>query len=216
MNKKPNRLLYYSLFLIVILLVCYFCTPRKDGLPAGDGAPKEEAPTPTPVEEQIRDSIAKKEKVGNGCAAICQRMEDAEYKLSSVKSPDALITAKKEYLTLVASLDKELSGISKDERGVANGYKAKLDRAYVAACREYEIPATGVVSNLNDLIRQLDNMHSKNEFVRFQNVRIGMLRKLDDLYLCVEQNSKSIAEVKRLSQALKNKYESKKQEFGVE
>ena len=216
MNKKPNRLLYYSLFLIVILLVCYFCTPRKDGLPAGDGAPKEEAPTPTPVEEQIRDSIAKKEKVGNECAAICQRMEDAEYKLSSVKSPDALITAKKEYLTLVASLDKELSGISKDERGVANGYKAKLDRAYVAACREYEIPATGVVSNLNDLIRQLDNMHSKNEFVRFQNVRIGMLRKLDDLYLCVEQNSKSIAEVKRLSQALKNKYESKMQEFGVE
>lgn len=216
MNKKPNRLLYYSLFLIVILLVCYFCAPRKDGLPAGDGAPKEEAPTPTPVEEQIRDSIAKKEKVGNGCAAICQRMEDTEYKLSSVKSPDALISAKKEYLTLVASLDKELSGISKDERGVANGYKAKLDRAYVAACREYEIPATGVVSNLNDLIRQLDNMHSKNEFVRFQNVRIGMLRKLDDLYLCVEQNSKSIAEVKRLSQALKNKYESKKQEFGVE
>ena len=50
---------------------------------------------------------------------------------------------------------------------------------------------------------------------RYEENRLGVLRNLDNVYLCVEQNDKGIPEVKRLSQALKSKYESKKHELGL-
>ena len=200
--------------LIIILLVCSCNSQQKDRLPADGSASSEEA-YPT-AEEMLRDSIARKEDVGTECATICQRIILAEEMLSAVKSPDALISAKKEYLTLVASLSKGMSGITPQEQSVINAYKANLDNTYTSICREYEIPASGVISNLNNLIRRIDDVHTKSELIRFQDVRIGMLRKLDDIYLCVEHNSNKIPEIKRLSQTLKTKYENKKHEFGME
>lgn len=211
--NNRTTLLCCILTFMSIQLLCSCNSKDKDGLPAdvADG----ESAYPT-AEEMLRDSIAKKEDVSNECASICQRMIQTEEMLSSVKSPDALISAKKEYLNLTSSINKELSSISKEDKKVATAYKANLDKAYNAACKEYEIPANGVISNLNNLIRRIDKIHTQSEFFRFQDVRIGMLRKLDDLHLCVEHNSTSIAEVKRLAQTLKSKYESKKKELGIE
>lgn len=209
-----HKALLSSLLLITMLFVNSCDSRQKDGLPAGDSIVNEEV-YPT-AEEMLRDSIAKKEEVSNACATICLRMIQTEEMLSAVKSPDALISAKKEYLMLMASIKKELSSISKQEQNTALAYKENLDRAYLSTCREYEIPANGVISNLNNLIRQIDNVHTPSELIRFQDVRIGMLRKLDDLYLCVDHNSNSIAEVKRLAQTLKRKYENKKQELGMD
>lgn len=198
--------------LIATLLICSCHPKRKDGLPADNTTNEEAYPT---AEEVLRDSIAKKEDVGNACATICQRMQQTTETLSAVKSPDALIGAKKEYLTLAASIDKELSGISQQEQSVVNAYKANLDKAYTTTCREYEIPASGVIANLKNLISRIDNIRTRSDLIQFQDVRMGMLRKLDDLYLCVEHNSSGIPEIKRLSQTLKSKYEDKKQEFGM-
>ena len=200
---------------LIIILLVYSCTSQqKDGLPSDGSTPSEEV-YPT-KEEILRDSIAKKEEVSNECATICQRITQAEEMLSAVKSPDALISAKREYLTLTASINKVLSSTSKQEQGVINDYKAHLDNTYTTTCRKYEIPANGVISNLNNLILRIDDVHTKSELIRFQDVRIGMLRKLDDIYLCVEHNSNKIPEIKRLSQTLKTKYENKKHEFGME
>lgn len=199
--------------LIVILLVCSCNSQQKDELPS-NAAPSNEETYPT-AEGMLCDSIAKEESVSNESAAICQRMIQVKDMLAGVKSPDALIPAKKEYLTLIASIGKDQSTISKQEQDVVKGYKMALDKTYISVCREYEIPASGVLSNLNNLIRRIDNIHTQSDFIRFQDVRIGMLRKLDDLYLCVEHNSNSISEIKRLSQTLKRKYEDKKQELDI-
>ena len=200
--------------MIVMLLVCSCNSQQKDTLPAGNGIADDGEIYPT--EEMLRDSIAMKEDVGNACATLCQHMMQVEEMLSAVKSPDALIFAKKEYLSLIASIDKDISNMSKQELCVVDGYKANLDKTYITTCREFEIPANGVIANLNNLINRIDKIHSKDELLRFQDVRIGMLRKLDDLHLCVEHNSNNIAEIKRLAQTLKAKYEGKKQELGME
>ena len=211
-HNSKHPILHY--LLIAILLASSCTSQQKDGLPSDGNAIEEEA-YPT-TDEILRDSIAKKEDVSNECATICQRMIQTEEMLSAVKSPDALISAKKEYLTLTASLNKGLAGITTQEQSVINAYKANLDNTYTAICREYEIPASGVIANLNNLISRIDKVRTKSELLRFQEARIGMLRKLDDIHLCVEHNSNRIAEVKRLAQTLKTKYESKKHELGVE
>ena len=212
-NRYPA--FYYILPLIIMLLACSCNSRQKDGLPA-DGSAMSESAYTSSAEEMLRDSIAKKEEVGNECAAICQRMVYADEMLAAVKSPDALIAAKKEYLAVSVSIEKGFSGISKQEQSVLNTYKANLDRTYADVCREYEIPASGVIANLNNLIRRVDKIHSKSELASFQDVRIGMLRKLDDIYLCVEHNSNKISEIRRLAQILKDKYEDKKQELRVD
>ena len=211
-HNSKHPLLHYVL--IAIPLACSCTSPQKDGLPS-DGSTIEEETYPT-AEEILRDSIAKKEDISNACATLCQRMLHTEEMLSAVRSPDALIAAKKEYLSLVPSIDNELSAISKEEKSVVNTYKANLESTYLSACREYEIPANGVISNLNNLISRINTIHTPSELIRFQEARIGMLRKLDDIHLCVEHNSNRIAEVKRLAQTLKTKYENKKQELGME
>ena len=59
-------------------------------------------------------------------------------------------------------------------------------------------------------------MKNTQDMYRFEDCRLGVLRNLENVYLCVEQkDSKGISEVKRLSLVLKSKYDAKRHEVGM-
>ena len=137
-------------------------------------------------------------------------------RLQRVKSPDGLIPAKREYADLMSKFKKEMAGLGGDELDAAKKRIQQAEETYKKTCREYEVPASGVIANLRNLTERLDKIDKREDFIRFQDVRIGMLNSLDYIHLCVEQNSNAISEVKRLAIILKNKYDTKKHEFGFE
>lgn len=199
------------------MLMLSACDQKKDGLPAdgigGAGLTEEDYPTD---EEIAYDTIAEKENIDTQSAAICFQLTDAKEKLEAVNSPTGLITAKKKYAEAVQALKSNSGTLNNDDKAAIRKYQQEAEAAYTQACRAYEIPASGVIANLNNLIRQIDQVKTKEELQSFQNSRIGMLHGLDDIHLCVERNSNQISEVKRLAQTLKHKYSSKRHEFGLE
>lgn len=200
--------------LVALVLTMTSCEEKKNGGMSGETYLEEYEQTPT-WEELLADSIVEKEHVGKECGVICNNLDIATDRLTHVLSPEGLISAKKQYILATTNLSNDMQGLSGQEKSLVQTYKATADKAYRQACQEYEVPADGVIANLKDLIRDIDKVNTKQEMSRYEECRLGVLRNLDNVYLCVEQNSKSIPEVKRLAQALKSKYESKQHELGI-
>lgn len=200
---------------LAFLLMLTACENKNDKRQGNDPFQTEIEEYPT-YEELMRDSIAEKEQVGEACATTCSKLQQLVEELQNVQSPDALIKAKKQYLTVTASFNSDLNQLSEEEKKVATNYKTEADDIYQKVCQAYEVPANGVIENLNNLLKRIDGVKTKQELYRFQDCRLGMLRGLDDIHLCVEHNSRQIPEVRRLAQSLKSKYQAKKQEFGIE
>ena len=201
--------------LAILVLTMTSCDEKKNnGGMSGDTYLEEYEQTPT-WEELLADSIVEKEHVGKECGVICNNLDIATDRLTHVLSPEGLISAKKQYILATTNLSNDMQGLSGQEKSLVQTYKATADKAYRQACQEYEVPADGVIANLKDLIRDIDKVNTKQEMSRYEECRLGVLRNLDNVYLCVEQNSKSIPEVKRLAQTLKSKYESKQHELGI-
>lgn len=197
-----------------LLLMLWACdstsTPRGGG--AFDAA-DEDIPT---AEDIASDTIAEKENIDRESASLCVKFSEAKGIMDEVRSPDGLVSAKKKYMEMTQSLRSEMATLSKEEKAAVTKYQQEAEASYTKACREYEVPANGVIANLNNLIRRIDQIHTKQELNRFQDCRLGMLQSLDDIHLCVEHNSRQIPEVKRLAQTLKGKYSSKRHELGME
>ena len=201
--------------LAVLMLVMTACEEKKkEGLDSDTFLEEyEKAPT---WEELYADSIAEKENVGKECAVICNNLDIARDRLTRVLSPNGLISAKKMYLVATTNLSNDIQGLTSQEKSLVQEYKTEADKAYKMACREFEVPASGVIANLNNLINGIDQVHTAQDMDRYESGRLGVLRDLDNLYLCVEQNdTRNISEVKRLAQTLKSKYESKQHELGI-
>lgn len=190
------------------------CDEKKNGNINGDIYLEEYEKGPT-WEELLADSIVEREHVGKECAVICNNLDIARDRLTRVLSPDGLISAKKMYLVATNTLTNDMQGLTSQEKSLVQNYKAEADKVYQKACQEYEVPASGVIANLNDMIKGIDKVKTKQDMYRYEDCRLGVLRNLDNVYLCVEHNSKSIPEIKRLSQTLKSKYESKQHELGI-
>lgn len=210
MRTNIKRTLPY--FFVILMLMMVSCEDKKNDN-KGETYLEEYEKAPT-WEELLADTIAEKEHVGKDCAVICNNLDIATDRLTNVLSPDGLISAKKRYIVATTDLSEDMKELTDEEKALVRDYKAKADEAYQKACQAYEVPASGVIANLNDLIKGIDKVNTKPEMYRYEENRLGVLRNLDYVYLCVEQDSKSIPEVKRLSQILKSKYETKKHELG--
>ena len=209
LTKKMKRSLPYFLLMAMILLSACEPTKKRDG---SDVFNHDDDDFPT-AEEVIRDSIAEEKHISKESAVVCHNFEEIVTQLKNVNSPDALIIAKKAYAEALASLNN--SSIHQEDKAVLDSYKKEAEEAYQKACREYEIPASGVLANLKNLHERIDQVKTKPEFYRFQDCRRGMLNGLDDIHLCVQHDSKQIPEIRRLAQSLKSKYLAKKQELDV-
>lgn len=167
------------------------------------------------VSDIIPDSIYN-DNVSRECAVICYKIDQIANKASSVNSPSSLIDIKKKYNDNLANAASTISSLDAHEQSIANEHKREAEDEYKKVCKEYEIPASGVLANLRNLIKRIDQVKTKEQFERFRDCRIGMLEDLDDIHLCIEHNSSAIPEVKKLAQTLKNKYEEKKHQFDLQ
>ena len=206
-----KKSLPYLLLVFLLMLAACESTPKRNGSSIFE---HEDEDLPT-SEEVIYDSIAKQEHIQKESAVHCDNLTNLTTKLKEVNSPDALILAKKEYTTTITSVNNALANLGNNEKAVIANYRKEAQEAYDEACRQYEIPASGVIANLQNLISRIDQIKTKQEFYRFQDCRLGMLRGLDDSHLRVDHKSKQIPEVKRLAQSLKSKYEAKRVELGL-
>jgi len=208
MKKSLNVLPFFCLSAMLLFLAC----ESKQKLQETETQEEDIAETYRSVAEKNGDSIIQ-ENVSNQCALIYCNFDELKEQLTTVKSPDALIRVKKEYLEKIDVLTNDMATLDPEEQKFVTHQKNTLDSLYRRVCQEYEVPANGVIDNLNHLIARIDQVKTKDELNRFEDVRYGMLQKLDDIYLCVEHTSNRISEVKRLAQILKNKYETKKHEL---
>lgn len=208
-----------SLFILIANMLAFWSCNSKQDAPSSFTLHHYDSPADsiqmTEAINALGDSIDG-EEVTSQCAMLYLRLNDAAEKLDAVNSPHVLIKAKKEYMEAIAEVNKNLPTLDDQEKTVIQKQKAEVDKKYAQACRSFEIPASGVISNLKRLNNEIEKVKTPQDLDRFQSSRIGMLRGLDDIHLCVEQNSPQISEVKRLAQSLKGKYESKKSELGIQ
>lgn len=208
MPRKNFFLFALSLCVATAFLLLSSCGEKKHEEGSGHRT-EDEVLSPT-WEDVLIDSIAREEQVGRQCADLCLAVERATDELNRVLSPDALISAKKRYYAAATLWENTQASLSSEERESVRARMAEAERAYTRACRKYELPANGIIANLSAMIRQVDKVESSSDLLRFEEGRLGVLRELDDIHLCVEQGDRGVSEVKKLAQRLKNKYEAKK------
>ena len=207
---------YWKISLIGLLVagMMVSCDDKKNRGLNGETYLEEYEKTPS-WEELLADSIVEKEHVGKECGVVCNNLDIATDRLTHVLSPEGLISAKKMYIVATQNLSSDTKGMTAHELAMVKNHKADADKAYGEVCRKYEVPASGVIANLNDLLKGIDKVRNTQDMYRYEDCRLGVLRNLENVYLCVEQkDTKGISEVKRLSLALKSKYEAKKHELG--
>ena len=200
--------------LLSLLLMLAACESKERKFP-GEMTDEEWENRPT-LEDIICDSIAEKEDISVECAALINDLNNDIRSLAMVNSPTAIIYAKKDHQTLMKEVTRSAKGFKKHERTVLHTYCEQAVNKYDDICHRYEVPANGVLANLEQLTRDLDQVHSQEDFETYNNHHYGVIRMLDDIHLCIERQSNDIPKVKRLAQALKSKYQSKQQTFGKE
>lgn len=169
----------------------------------------------TNIADLVGDSV-EGEKVSKECAVVCYKIDQVTEEVASVNSPEALITAKQSFKEEIAEAGSGIKELDREEQALANRHVQEAEEEYSKACSEYEVPASGVIANLKDLIKRIDKVKTKRELDSFQDCRLGMLMNLDNIHLCVDSKSTKIKEVKTLAQTLKSKWEAKKKEISAQ
>lgn len=200
--------------LLSLLLTLVACEAKKEKFPQ-EITDEEWENLPT-LEDIICDSIAEKEDISIECAALCNDLNNDIRSLSMVNSPTALIDAKKEHQALITTVMHNAKNLKQHERTILNTYSEQAVSTYEDVCRRYEIPASGVIANLEQLIHDLNQVRSHKDFEDYNNRHHGVIQKLDDIHLCIERRSNDIPKAKRLAQALKTNYQAKRMTFETE
>ena len=200
--------------LLSLLLVLAACESKQSKFP-GEMTDEEWDNRPT-LEDLICDSLAEQEDISIECAELCNDLNYDIRTLSMVNSPTALIRAKHEHQTLMATVASQAKSFKEHDRTTLKTYSDKAADTYQDICHRYEIPASGVIANLEQLTREIDKVNSPKEFEEYDDHHYGVMQELDHIYLCIEHRSPDIPKVKRLAMALKEKYEAKRQAFEKE
>ena len=207
------RLIYrvfYSVAMALLLLAS--CTSKEENRGPNFNSQQEEDDFAS-IAEFVGDSVSG-EKVSKECAVVCYKIDSETESAESVKSPDALISLKKKHAANMSEANSNASTLDQRDRALVQEHAAKAEEAYKNACRQYELPASGVIANLQNLIQSIDKVQTRKDFDNFRDCRIGMLEDLDNIHLCVEsRNTSGVSEVRKLAQTLKGKYIAMKEKF---
>lgn len=155
------------------------------------------------------------EKVSNECAIINNDLERLKASLELISSPSMLMTAKVTYQHDLDSLSMGNDNLTPEEASIIKTLIKDIATTYEAKCKEYEIPAEGVIDNLRRCIDRVNKTNNSTELIRFMEARRGMLMDLDYIHLCVDSRSNRIDEVRKLAAQLKHDLDRKKRRFGV-
>lgn len=193
------------------MLALSSCNGNKDKEQVADEGDIEDYAS---IADLVGDSV-EGEKVSKECAVVCYKIDQVTDEVESVNSPEALISIKQSYSDDIAEAGASIKDLDEEERELANRHMQEAKDEYTKACREYEVPASSVISNLKDLLQRIDKVKTKRDLDNFQDCRLGMLMNLDNIHLCVDSKSTRINEVKRLAKSLKSKWEAKKNELST-
>lgn len=155
------------------------------------------------------------EVVSIKCATVNFDFELLQRRIENVKSPDMLMSMKAEFQRTLDSLTNNSNALSADEKAIIDEQRSNILAAYKKTCREYEIPADGVISNLQSCISRLNNANSREDVEKFIDSRRSMLSNLNIIHLCVESNSSKIGEVKRLASQLREELNRKTRHYNI-
>lgn len=207
---KTTKLTLSSLIITGILFVSCSSNPKGNSS-AYEQYYEEEEQLPYGVSDTING-----EKVSYECAMTNFELEGLQERIEAVKSPDMLMHLKARFQHDIDSLTQIASAYTSNEQAIIASDCSRLKVAYEKACRAYEIPAEGVIANLNDCIKTVQKAKTDIELYRFINCRVGMLNNLDIIHLCVESRSTRIKEVQSLAHKLKTELYNKKKKLNIE
>lgn len=156
------------------------------------------------------------ERVSVKCATVNFDFELLQRRIENVKSPDMLMRLKVDYQSTLDSLTMLSENLSAEEKEMLNPIKAEIAESYKKACREYEIPADGVISNLSHCLEQMNSANTREEVARLVDTRSSLLQNLNNIHLCVESNSSRIGEVKRLASQLREEVSRKTRHYNID
>ena len=164
--------------------------------------------------EDIVDSIGDK-AVSHDCAIAYATLEDVQWAWENVKSPSMLARARAKWKEDEGKMREACKDIDGEDRRLLDSVCQVIKDTREEKMMGFSVPASSVISNLENCIERVEKMKDKNEMRRFRDVRLSMLNELDIIHLCIEPNSPQISKVKHLAQTLRGKYEEKCKELGI-
>ncbi|MBQ9641435.1 MAG: hypothetical protein IJV06_07730 [Bacteroidaceae bacterium] len=203
---------YNFLFLAIICIAFAACNGNKTKSSESQSSESDDF---VEQETYYNDTI-EGEKVSQDCAAMSYNLDDIISRLEAVKSPSMLMKVKADYPDLLTGATAELSQLPTDEKALMQDKVGRIRTLYTETCRAYEVEADGIISNLQNLIQQIQRVNSKAAFDNYCSGRYGMLKNLDKIHLSTNDKSPHIKEIKRLAHQLNSLVEAKKAELGME
>ena len=165
--------------------------------------------------ENIVDSIGE-HAVSHDCAIAYATLDEIQWKWENVKSPSMLARARAKWQDDEAKMREACKDIDGEDRRLLDSVCQVIKDTREEKKKGFSVPASSVICNLEDCIKNVENMKDKNDMRRFRDVRLSMLNELDIIHLCIEPHSPQIGNVKHLAQTLRGKYEEKCKEFGIQ
>ena len=164
--------------------------------------------------EDIVDSIGE-HAVSHDCAIAYSTLDEILWKWEYVKSPSMLARARAKWHEDERNIKDACHDIDGEDRRLLDSVCQVIYDTREDKIKGFSVPASSVIDNLENCIRKIEAMKSKDDMRRYMDVRFSMMEELDIIHLCVEPQSHQIGKVKRLAQTLRGKYEEKCKELGI-
>lgn len=198
-----------ALFFASILLM-FSCTSNSSNTSAVYDEAEDSEALPYGATDTIQGEVVSIE-----CATVNFDFERLLNRVNRIASPYMLMDVKATFQHDIDSLSAIASNLPAEENKLLQPTIEEIKSEYKSKCREYEIPADGVISNLNSCISQLRQVQNRQQLESFIDLQWSVVRSLDILHLCVESRSPRISEVKRLASQLQSELDSKKKKYGI-
>ena len=163
----------------------------------------------------VADTIDGK-AVSHDCAIIYTHMKELKWRWEDINSPSALARHGATWKKDISNIEKEIKEADDDERLTLDSVCDALHALHDKQVKAYSVPASGVIANLQNCIKSMDQANTLEQFASFRLPREGMLREVENIHYCVEPSSHEIKKVKHLAHIVKMKYEEKCNTFGIE
>ena len=206
-------MMYRQPFLLLFSLVCILILGCNKNNKSSDT--QQDVSDDFVVNETVRCDSVDGEKVGAACALLSQKLDDITTLLNEVKSPSMLMRVKADYPTLLSEATAAVGQLPAPEQTLMQEKIARLGEHYDETCKAYEVEPDGIIANLENLIQNIQKIHTQADFDNFCAGRYGVLNNLDKIHLSTHDNSTSLPQIKRLARQLSQLYEGKKAELGL-
>ena len=143
-------------------------------------------------------------------------INDLQSNINDVNSPDKLMEYGSEIEDKISMMENQISRSNdSNERDSLENQIYFLKKEYDEKQREYSMPANGLIQNINNLKKRLNECHSEKDFLDILNNRYSYFKNLPNLHKIVEEKNRQ-SEVREKASELSSIFSKKASEFYVE